>query len=177
LHSDAHEENVVKPAKDYFPFTIVWCPIPLLTWLLPFIGHLGIVTSDGTIHDFAGPYFVNRHPHKMGFGNVTRYFEVKSQHLKLKTQSEAVKIWDSAINEASAEYDEMLHDLLCNNCHSHVSRALNEVEFFGFTSWNTFLLIFFMFFNGKFVSFARFVQTYIGFVLLLAICLTVLLFS
>jgi len=45
--------------RDHFPFCIVWCPLPVLTWLLPFIGHLGIVTSEGIIHDFAGPYHVN----------------------------------------------------------------------------------------------------------------------
>lgn len=24
------------------PYTIVWTPLPLLTWILPFIGHTGI---------------------------------------------------------------------------------------------------------------------------------------
>jgi len=141
--------------------------------LLPFIGHLGIVTSDGTIHDFAGPYYINRHAHKMGFGSVTRYFEVKPRHLKAKNHTEAAKVWDESINSASAAYDQMLHDLICNNCHSHVARALNEVEFCGFSHWNTFFLIFFMLFNAKFVSVARFIQTYVGFLLLLAIALTV----
>ncbi len=23
------------------PFAIVWSPIPLITWLMPFIGHMG----------------------------------------------------------------------------------------------------------------------------------------
>ncbi len=27
-----------------FPFCIVWTPIPLLTWILPMIGHVGICT-------------------------------------------------------------------------------------------------------------------------------------
>jgi len=33
--------------------------LDLDSWLLPFVGHLGIVTSDGLIHDFAGPYTIN----------------------------------------------------------------------------------------------------------------------
>lgn len=37
-----------------YPFCIVWTPIPLLTWLFPFIGHMGIATSQGIIRDFAG---------------------------------------------------------------------------------------------------------------------------
>ena len=28
-------------------------------WLFPFIGHMGICTSNGVIRDFAGPYFVS----------------------------------------------------------------------------------------------------------------------
>ncbi|KAF1327897.1 Transmembrane protein, partial [Globisporangium splendens] len=37
----------VDPAKQRFPFCIVWSPIPVLTWVLPFIGHLGIADSKG----------------------------------------------------------------------------------------------------------------------------------
>lgn len=37
-----------------YPFCLVWTPIPLLTWLFPFVGHLGIATSQGIIRDFAG---------------------------------------------------------------------------------------------------------------------------
>jgi hypothetical protein len=42
-----------------YPFSIVWTPIPLLTWLFPFIGHMGIADSNGVIRDFAGPYHVS----------------------------------------------------------------------------------------------------------------------
>ena len=28
-------------------------------WLFPFIGHMGIATTQGVIRDFAGPYFVS----------------------------------------------------------------------------------------------------------------------
>lgn len=39
----------VDATKNRFPFCIVWSPIPVITWLLPFIGHLGIATSDGCV--------------------------------------------------------------------------------------------------------------------------------
>lgn len=39
----------VDAKKNRFPFCIVWSPIPVITWLLPFIGHLGIATSDGYV--------------------------------------------------------------------------------------------------------------------------------
>lgn len=71
-------EHYIDAKREHYPFAIVWTPIPLLTykkkisfldfflsysllfrWLIPIIGHLGIVTSEGLIHDFAGPYYVN----------------------------------------------------------------------------------------------------------------------
>lgn len=37
----------IDPAIGRFPFCLVWSPIPILTWVLPFIGHLGIADSKG----------------------------------------------------------------------------------------------------------------------------------
>ena len=52
-------KRVVIPEEDDFPLCIVWCPLPLLTWIIPFIGHLGIANSEGIINDFVGPYTIN----------------------------------------------------------------------------------------------------------------------
>lgn len=54
-----HMSQVVQPEKDHFPLCIVWMPLPVLTWLIPFVGHVGIATSDGTIHDFVGSHYIN----------------------------------------------------------------------------------------------------------------------
>lgn len=50
---------VVDHQQTRYPFCIVWTPIPLLTWIFPFIGHMGIAYSNGVIRDFAGPYHVS----------------------------------------------------------------------------------------------------------------------
>ncbi len=42
-----------------YPHCLVWTPIPILTWLFPFIGHMGIARTDGVIRDFAAPYYVS----------------------------------------------------------------------------------------------------------------------
>jgi hypothetical protein len=57
-------------SQHLFPYSIVWTPIPIITWLLPFVGHMGICSSDGTIHDFAGPYFIS--VGNLAFGSPTR---------------------------------------------------------------------------------------------------------
>lgn len=49
-----------------FPFCLVWGPLPVISWLLPWIGHLGIADAEGRVHDFAGPYFVGVNTHKTG---------------------------------------------------------------------------------------------------------------
>lgn len=51
--------------RAFFPFCIVWTPLPILTWFCPPIGHLGISTSDGLIHDFAGAFYINVRCFKM----------------------------------------------------------------------------------------------------------------
>lgn len=49
----------IDPFRVRYPHCIVWTPIPVLTWLFPFIGHMGIARTDGVIRDFAGPYYVS----------------------------------------------------------------------------------------------------------------------
>lgn len=66
--------SAVNPAAHLFPFSIVWTPIPLLSWLFPFIGHMGIGKSDGVIRDFAGSYFVSQDD--MAFGWPTLFWQL-----------------------------------------------------------------------------------------------------
>lgn len=53
---------VATPEVDYeanqFPYSIVWQPFPVLGWILPCIGHMGIADSTGVIYDFQGPYTI-----------------------------------------------------------------------------------------------------------------------
>ena len=64
----------IDASHDLFPYCIVWSPLPPITFFLPFIGHIGIADSDGVIHDFAGPYTINRG--QMAFGSPTRYLQI-----------------------------------------------------------------------------------------------------
>jgi len=151
----------------------------MLTWLIPIVGHLGICTSEGVIHDFAGPYFVNRNKKFTGFGRVTKYIRVDLHDFANlrrfsgdESSEEAIKAWDDAIEKASSDYDKMSHNLILNNCHAHVGTALNTLKYKGITYWNTLLLIMLMSYKGKFVSVGGFLKTYIGFFVLL--CLAVI---
>ena len=61
-------------SKARFPLTVTWTPLPLITWILPFIGHTGICGSDGVIHDFAGPYYVSEDD--FAFGETHKYVQL-----------------------------------------------------------------------------------------------------
>ncbi|PPR97114.1 hypothetical protein GOBAR_AA23556 [Gossypium barbadense] len=64
----------IDPSRERFPCCIVWAPLPVLSWLVPFIGHVGICREDGIILDFAGPNFVC--VDHFTFGPVARYLQI-----------------------------------------------------------------------------------------------------
>lgn len=45
--SKSLDHAAIDVALHRFPFSLVWSPIPILTWFLPFVGHLGIADSKG----------------------------------------------------------------------------------------------------------------------------------
>lgn len=158
----------IDPSKSRFPHCIVWTPIPCLTWLFPIIGHMGIAMTSGVIRDFAGPYFVSEDD--MAFGQPTKYWQLDISQLKGGKDT-----WDKAVFDASEEYKEHMHNLFCDNCHSHVALALNLMHYNGSSNWNMFKLAFLMLIYGKYVSFWGFVKTWLPFLILSSVILTVVL--
>ena len=94
--------RAINPSTSRFPFSIVWTPIPLLTWLIPWIGHVGIATSRGIIHDFAGSYFIS--VDDFAFGYTHKYCQ-------LDIPDEKRAEYDRAIREADNSYMEQSHNL------------------------------------------------------------------
>lgn len=64
----------IDPKKGKFPCCLVWTPLPVVSWLAPFIGHVGICREDGVILDFAGSNFVN--VDEFAYGAVARYLQL-----------------------------------------------------------------------------------------------------
>mmetsp|Transcript_5947 Transcript_5947/g.10622 ORF Transcript_5947/g.10622 Transcript_5947/m.10622 type:complete len:187 (-) Transcript_5947:11-571(-) len=162
---DARSEEIsltVDVARERYPFCIVWTPIPCLTWLLPFVGHMGIANSKGVIYDFAGPYTIT--VDQMSFGATTRYIQLFDKNQARNT--ELVEAFDSAIMAANTVYEKRMHNLCCDNCHSHVAMALNRLRWKSFGTWNMVFLAAWMFFCGRFVSFGRAVQSLLPSILL-----------
>ena len=146
--------------RNRYPYCIVWTPIPMLTWLFPFIGHMGIAYSSGIIRDFAGPYYVSEDD--MAFGNPTRYLQLNP--MKVNRQD-----WDQSISIASDEYKKRMHNLCCDNCHSHVAMALNLMEYDGSSNWNMVKLAAKTFFFAKYVNICGFLKTWLPFLIMVSI--------
>lgn len=73
----------VDPNKANFPCCIVWTPLPVVSWLAPFIGHVGICREDGVVLDFSGSNFVN--VDDFAFGAAARYLQLdRNQVMFLK---------------------------------------------------------------------------------------------
>lgn len=74
--------------------------------------------------------------------------------------------WDRGVSLASEEYQGRMHNLFCDNCHSHVAMALNLMHYDGSTKWNMVKLCFLMMIHSKYVSFWAFVKTWLPFLLM-----------
>nr|CAG4643586.1 EOG090X0GY7 [Ilyocryptus agilis] len=146
-------QEPIDTRKHRYPFCVVWTPIPLITWIIPLIGHMGICTSSGVIRDFAGSYYVSEDC--MAFGKPTKYWP-----FEISRVPGGVTAWDRAVQEASEEYEKHVHNLFCDNCHSHVALALNTMGYPGH-KWGMCALGWGVLFNGKYVSVAGFLKTWL----------------
>ncbi len=159
--SMSHEETLIDNGKDRYPYCIVWTAIPGLTNCMPFIGHTGICTSTGIIHDFSNSYRVS--VDNMGFGRPLKYVE-------LTPESHSLAVWDEAIEKADLKYRRESHNLFTNNCHGHVAHVLNLMKYKGKTNWNQAHVWWMVTFNSKWItphSSGRVIVGFIFFVLVL----------
>lgn len=162
----SHENLQIDLKKDRFPCCIVWTPIPCLTWFIPILGHMGIGMSNGVIRDFAGPYFVSED--NMAFGRPVKYWQ-----LNPNLASGGIQSWDRAVKEASDIYKKRMHNLCCDNCHSHVATALDLMSYKS-SSWNMIKLCFLMLIYGKYVNVFGFVKTWLPFTCIVVITISLI---
>eukprot|EP01138_Halocafeteria_seosinensis_P015875 gb/GECG01016201.1/.p1 GENE.gb/GECG01016201.1/~~gb/GECG01016201.1/.p1 ORF type:complete len:201 (+),score=6.68 gb/GECG01016201.1/:1-603(+) len=154
--------------RDRFPFCIVWTAIPCLTWLFPVVGHMGIADSKGIIYDFAGPYTIGQDD--MAFGRPVRYVQLDPRKAKksvLENPTDGAtsteQNWNRAVDIGNQVYSRRMHNLCCDNCHSHVACILNSIAYNGRQDWNMIYLALWLTLAGKHVSFSRTIMTYLPF--------------
>lgn len=151
---------------DRHPYSIVWTPLPVLTWFIPFIGHTGIADSEGVIYDFGGSYYIA--VDNFTFGRATKY-------LKLDPSKIRARDWDDAIQISASKYRDKQHNLILNNCHGHVADTLNQMKYDGKDNYTQFDVFLMMTFKSGYVGFRGFILQWGFFILILAIVLSVML--
>ncbi|CAD8133218.1 unnamed protein product [Paramecium pentaurelia] len=173
---DVEKENMeieqvdqISVENQKYPFCIVWTSIPVLTWLIPCIGHTGICTSEGTIHDFGGPFYIAID--NFTFGKPLKYVKL-NKDFEISRQK-----WDDAVLKADDEFGQQMHNLFTNNCHSHVAKALNIMKYKGKQSFTMFHIWLMLIVSGQYVSFGRFFMTYLPSIIFYGIILMVVFLS
>jgi hypothetical protein len=48
--------NQIIPTKQIYPYCILWSPIPLITWILPFVGHTGTIYLSIYLSNYLSMY-------------------------------------------------------------------------------------------------------------------------
>lgn len=168
----------IDPERERFPCCIVWTPLPLLSWLIPFIGHVGICREDGVILDFAGPNFVS--VDNFAFGSVTRYLQIDAKQCRAiclrnrepqnSSGSEGeISRWDDAVRTSTQEYQHLSYSLLTCNCHSFVANNLNRLGFGG-RGWNVVSVAVLMLLKGRWVNRAAILKTYLPLIIVFSLC-------
>ena len=131
-----------------------------MTWLLPFIGHTGIGSSDGVIHDFIGTK--NVRINKFGFGKTFKY-------VPLEVNFSDSKRFNECIHYADKLYSERTHKLFSDNCHSHIAVVLNEFKYMGRTNYSMVDVWWLLIRRGRYVSLLACLRTYAVFCLLVIV--------
>jgi hypothetical protein len=83
----------------------------------------------------------------------------------LKKIAGGAETWDSMIEEANEVYRGRMHNICCDNCHSHVAYALNKMNVFD-TKWDMVKLCFLVFFRARFLSLNGFISQFAPFTIL-----------
>ena len=193
INSMCDAAMAIHPPK-CFPYSIVWTPIPILSWVAPFVGHVGICTSNGVIFDFAGPFFIS--VDNLAFGHPTRFSQLNPTKVghtaraptarqrnaapagpsaevqppaASSTPSELAAAWDEALQAAVDVYQTHAYQFLGDNCHCFVAHFLNSIAYKGSTRWGTVGIATHVFLHGRCISGAAWARTYLPFVLLLPI--------
>ena len=122
--------------KNRFPFSVVWGSLPCLTWLCPFIGHLGITDSKGQVHDFAGPYTICIDDFMTG--PVYKYWQIDPRtidfpSLKNGEARNHAEAWDLALKRGDDQYRKMMvcRIQILALLHSFTQICVNSIHYVG----------------------------------------------
>ncbi|KAL3746861.1 hypothetical protein ACJRO7_015757 [Eucalyptus globulus] len=171
----------IDPTKDKFPCCLVWTPLPVVSWLAPFIGHVGICREDGVLLDFSGSNLVN--VDSFAFGAVARYIQLDrkqccfpanlAEHtcmygFKHREYGAAIT-WDDALRLSTRHFEHKTYNLFTCNCHSFAANCLNRLCYGGSMEWNMINVATLVLFKGQWVSVMSITRAFLPFMSVLCL--------
>ncbi|KAK3165248.1 hypothetical protein QOZ80_1AG0030820 [Eleusine coracana subsp. coracana] len=165
----------IDPKKARFPCCIVWTPLPVVSWLAPYIGHVGICQEDGAVLDFAGSNLVS--VNNFAYGSVARYIQLDrkkccfpanlSAHVCKRsynhTEVGTAISWDDALQSGLRHFQHKFYNLFTCNCHSFVSNCLNRLAYDGSVEWNVLNIAVLVWLHGQWVDKMSVVRSFFPF--------------
>ncbi|BBN00529.1 transmembrane protein 222 [Marchantia polymorpha subsp. ruderalis] len=175
----------VDASKSRFPYCVVWTPLPVVAWLAPFVGHVGICREDGVILDFAGPFFVN--VDNFAFGSTARYVRLDIDkccfppHLSGHTCENGFAhselgtgiSWDDALRMGMHNYQHKSYNLFTCNCHSFTASCMNRLAYKGSIRWNIIDIAVLVLLKGRWVNSAAILRSFGPFFVVMAVGLLI----
>lgn len=171
----------IDPKKSKFPCCLVWTPLPVVSWLAPFIGHVGICREDGAVLDFSGSNFVN--VDDFAFGAVARYVQLDREqccfppnlvghtckHRYKHAEYGTGITWDDALHSSVRHFGHKSYNLFTCNCHSFAATCLNRLCYGGTMGWNMVNVAVLVLFKGRWVNTLSILRSFLPFVLVLCL--------
>lgn len=136
--------------QDRYPHCIVWTSIPVCTWFVPAIGHMGIGMADGEVYEFMGMGATKAPRGGLSFAPVVRYIPLDPARVRKST-------WDDAILKVVDKVEGVGHGACVSNCHTFVAECLHEMRYASIPCWNwlSYILALWVFVFGRFTSTMR----------------------
>ena len=159
---DQGKQHAMRKAMLVPRTAVVWCPIPLITWVFPFVGHVGLAYANGATSEFAGDFTVlDNAVGTLMFGRQARYCAVaRPNDVPAASWDELVTAWDQQIGKTAVVFSQENYSFITNNSHAMVCHALNAfqrqtgvgLERAAVRDWNVVRLAAHVFFYGRHIS-------------------------
>ncbi|KAI5667078.1 hypothetical protein M9H77_16931 [Catharanthus roseus] len=155
IHHELWPLGDIDPKNAKFPCCLVWAPLPVVSWLAPFIGHVGICREDGVVLDFSGSNPVN--VDNFAFAPVARYIQLDRKY-------------DDALHSNMRQFEHRSYNLFTCNCHSFAANCVNRLSYGGGSmEWNMINVAALILFKGQWIDWYSALRSFLPFVIVMCL--------
>lgn len=147
------------------PYTLLWSSIPFISTIFPFLGHISVCSSNGTIHDYFSSKYISID--QLNYGSPAKI-------INLQLNEGEMNEWDKAIRKADKKFKRKNFSFCGNNSLKYAGYILNSVNYMGKKKHSKCDIIKLSINKGKYISKCAIVKTYIGFVLIITCLLLII---